>query len=201
MEPREQEYPDLTRPNGGPIPLPQSLSDQWRTHLSAQHRSLVQAALLALPSGMSVRAKRPHLLLLMQTGRIPDTLRPRVESMIAMSQDGGEDAVKADLEREQKENPAGFYADWMNLLDTIWVEAVIDPPFTREPDTNPDALPVADVGEEDKTYLFMWCQGVDESVATFLDRKARSRTPLGHAPAGEGIQSGPGGDVGSQPID
>lgn len=188
-----------------PVPIPEpvkdpmrSLTDQWRAHLSAQHTSITRAATIDLPSGLSVRAKRPHLLLLLQTGKIPDTLAPRVESLIEVAQSGGEDAVKSDIERESQENPAAFYASWMNILDIVWTEAVIEPTFTRTPETEPDAIPISAVSEDDKTFLFMWCQGVDETVATFLDRVARAAPPVGHPSTSQDVLAGPGGDAGNE---
>lgn len=187
--------------SGGDAPPPssldQSLSDQWRAHQRKQPQALNEPTLLRLPSGLQVRARRPHLLLMLKNGKVPDSLTPRVHELIAVAQAGGDAAVTADLEREQATDPAKFYAEWLNLLELVWLEAVIDPSFTADPESNPDAIPISDVTDDDKTFLFVWAQGVDQTVAEFLDGKARSTPHVGVAPMGNAVQprpSDPAGD-------
>jgi hypothetical protein len=141
-----------------------SLSDQWRRALAERQARTDAPVLVELPSGLSVEATRPSLLLLLRTGRIPDALAPRVEQLIATAQSGGEDAVRVALSTEHRDNPAGFYAEWVNLLDTVWLAAVAEPRFGPAMTTDPDLIPVDQVSEDDKTYLFMWCQGVASDV-------------------------------------
>lgn len=192
------------RPNGGdpnsPVPIHKpitdaALSDAWRDYLRRRQEPHATVVSLALPSGMTVRATRPNLLLLLRTGRIPDTLTPRVEALIAKAQEGGEDATRAEMLREQRENPAAFFAAWRNLLETVWCEAVVEPRFTQHPDRDADLLPVSQVDNADAEYLFVWAQGVDETVATFLDRRARAGALVGPGPAGDAVRPGPAGDA------
>lgn len=186
--------------NGGDAPPPrsadQSLADQWRAHQRTQTQSLNEPTLLKLPSGLSVRARRPHLLLMLKNGKVPDSLTPRVHELIAVAQDGGDAAVTANLQREQTENPAKFYADWLRLLELVWLESVIDPIFTADPASNPDAISISDVSDDDKTFLFVWAQGVDQTVAEFLDGKARATAHVGTPSVGDAVQPRPSGPAG-----
>lgn len=177
-----------------------SLTEQWRSFARAQ-QSPARGFLLELPSGLKVRAHRPHLMQLLQTGRIPDTLTPRVHDLIAKAQSGGEAAVQAEMKREQATDPAGFMVAWTLLLDTVWLEAVSDPVFSRDTRADDESLPVAAVNQADKEFLFMWCQGVDQSVQDFRGRRARSLAAVGTAPDGDDLPSGPGDAVGDQSAD
>jgi hypothetical protein len=171
-----------------------SLSDQWRRALAERQARTDAPVLVELPSGLSVEATRPSLLLLLRTGRIPDALAPRVEQLIATAQSGGEDAVRVALSTEHRDNPAGFYAEWVNLLDTVWLAAVAEPRFGPAMTTDPDLIPVDQVSEDDKTYLFMWCQGVASDVlAGFRERGRRPAAAVGDAPVGDGVRPGPAG--------
>jgi hypothetical protein len=181
--------------------LDTALTDQWSAYLRKQQQTTADPVEVVLPSGMKVRARRPNLLLLLRTGRIPDVISPRVEQLVKIAQGGGEEAVKADIQREQQENPAKFQATWRNLLEVVWCEAVAEPRFTFDPDRNPDALPVFGVSDLDAEYLFMFAQGVDETVSTFLDRRNREAASVGNRPAGATLRTGPGTPVGDQSAD
>src|SRR5262245_13132675 len=148
---------------------------------------------------MAVRAIRPSLLQLLRAGRVPDTLAPRIDDLIAQARDAGEGGYHAALVREQTANPVAFNAFWLDLLDLVWCEAVVDPRFAREPDPDAEELPVAAVAVEDRSYLFAWAQGVDDSVAEFRDRAARAAQALGVAQPGEGVRAGPGEPAGHRP--
>ncbi len=175
-----------------------SLTSLWSQYLRQQKLTTADPVEVTLPSGMKVRARRPNLLLLLRTGRIPNTLAPRVEQLIKIAQDGGEDAVRVDMAREQTENPAQFQATWRSMIELIWCEAVEEPRFTLTPESDPTALPVFGVSDVDAEYLFMFAQGVDETVATFLDRRNRAIASVGDRPSGEPVRIGPSDDPGDQ---
>jgi hypothetical protein len=161
------------------------LSDQWRRALAEKHARTDEPVLVELPSGLSVKAARPSLLLLLRAGRIPDAIAPRVEQLIATAQSGGEDAVRVALTNGHKDNPAAWYAEWVNLLDTVWLAAVVEPTFGAALSTDPDLIPVDQVADDDKTFLFMWCQGVAEEVATaYFRTRARPDAAVGTGPDG-----------------
>lgn len=168
-----------------------SLADQWRRHLQAQEQDPTRPVLLDLPSGMPVTATRTNLLILMRRGSIPDALLPRVESLIATAQGGGDEAVRVALNRRLADNPAAFQAEWLRILDAVWMSTVVEPRFSDDP-TDAEAIPLDAVSEQDKTFLFSWCQGVAESAAEFLDRsRARAAAPVGDAPVGDGVRDRP----------
>ena len=178
-----------------------SLTGQWSNYLRQQKQTTADPVEVTLPSGMKVRARRPNLLLLLRTGRIPNTLAPRVEQLIKIAQDGGEAAVRADMVREQTENPAQFQVTWRSMIELIWCEAVEEPRFTRTPESDPTALPVFGVSDVDAEYLFMFAQGVDETVATFLDRRHRALASVGDRHPSGAVRTGPSDDVGDQSPD
>jgi hypothetical protein len=185
-------------PLGGSAPLPlavPSLTDQWKAHLRTQRDRESAVTLLALPSGQRVRATRPSLLWLLGAGRVPDALAGPVQELIALGTvAAGEDGVAAEMGRQQRADPVGYAATFLAILDLVWCAAVIEPRFAADGDgTDPEALPVGAVALDDKTYLFVWAQGVDQSVAEFLDRKGRAAAALGAAPDGGRVRVRPGG--------
>jgi hypothetical protein len=184
---------DTVKTNGEATDI--TLSDAWRDYLRRRQEPHATVVSLTLPSGMAVRATRPNLLLLLRTGRIPDTLTPRVESLIAKSQEGGEAAAREEMHRRHRENPAAFFAEWRNLLEVVWCEAVAEPRFTQHPERDAALLPVSQVDNPDLEYLFVWCQGVTEDVATFLGRRAGAGALVGPGPAGDAVPPRPAGDA------
>jgi len=206
MEPQPRYDAEQTGPDAWTVrrqepDSPTGLTAQWSNYLRQQKQTTADPVEVTLPSGMKVRARRPNLLLLLRTGRVPNTLAPRVEQLIKIAQDGGEEGVKADIVREQQENPAQFQATWRSMIELVWCEAVDEPRFTRTPEHEPNALPVFGVSDVDAEYLFMFAQGVDETVATFLDRRERALASLGDGPSSEPVRIGPRDDDGDQPAD
>jgi hypothetical protein len=198
-----------SRPNGGdtastPIPVTRptssSLADQWRRYLAAQRRQTAVVVDLVLPSGMTVRAMRPNLLQLLGTGRIPDALAAPVHELIALGAVAGGDAqVATELRRRSDADPVGFGSQFLAILDAVWLAAVVEPRFVADhpgggPETEADAeaLPLGQVDVDDKSYLFVWAQGVDLDVRTFLDRQTRAGAAVRAAPVGDDVPPGPG---------
>lgn len=198
------------RPNGGdtastPIPVTRptstTLADQWRRYLIQQRRQTAVVVDLVLPSGMTVRAMRPNLLQLLGTGRIPDALAAPVQELIALGAvAGGDDQIASELRRRSDADPVGFGAQFLAILDAVWLAAVVEPRFAADAQAEADAeaIPLGQVDVDDKSFLFIWAQGVDLEVRTFLDRQARARPPVRTAPAGDDVPSGPGGAAGSR---
>jgi hypothetical protein len=177
-----------------------SLADQWRRHLQEQAIDPTRPVLVDLPSGMRVRATRTNILLLMRYGRIPDALAPRVEELIGLAQGGGDEAVRVSLTHGFASNPAALQVQLTTLFDAVWLATVVEPVFTDDPDTNPDAISVDAVSDADKSFLFSWCQGVTETAAQFLDRTRGGAAALvGTPPVGDGLRAGPAGAPGDRP--
>lgn len=198
MDPTPPNGPIGSRGNGGvpadstPIPLGRSLADQWRAHLKAHRQRETVVVPVDLPSGMRVMAMRPSLLALLAAGRIPDALAGPVQDLIALGEVAG-GGVATELAKRQAADPVGFAAAFLAILDHVWLAAVVEPRFAADDGTaDAEALPVGAVGVDDKTFLFVWAQGVDQTVAQFLDRKGRPTPPVGPAPDGPGVRPGPG---------
>lgn len=185
-----------SRPNGvdASAPVPLSLDAQWRHYLDARQRAETAIA-LRLPSGMSVRARRPSLLDLVAAGRIPDALAVKVEGLIRQAEEAG--GVQAELDRQRQQDPQAFYQTYLALLDVVWCEAVVEPRFARRPDE--DGFPVAGVTVADKQYLFVWAQGADDGMATFPDRPPGAAPVVGTARAGADLRAGPGAPARDRP--
>ncbi len=181
-------------------PATASLTDQWKAHVQKRATNSTTPRLLELPSGMKVRALRPSLLLLMQRGDIPDFLTPRIHELIAIAsrEGGGDAAVATDIERERLDDPAGYVQRWTQILDIVWLAAVVEPHFAQNPGPGDAAIPISQVDEDDKTFLFTWCQGVDETLVTFRERRAGEIATVGTPPPGEGIRTGPGDVAGNR---
>jgi hypothetical protein len=174
-----------------PIVRPGSLTDQWRTHLKTQRQQTTTVVALDLPSGMTVRAIRPSLLQLLGTGRIPDALVTPVQELIALGAlAAGEDGTASAIRRQVDADPVGYGATFLGILDAVWLAAVVEPVFAA--DDRADALPVGSVSIADKTFVFVWAQGVDQSVSQFLDGSARSGAVVGSAPDGDRLRARPG---------
>ena len=168
-----------SRPNGAATDdaqrapaTPSSLTAAWRAYLDGASKARSTAVLLTLPSGMAVRAKRPTLLKVLASGRIPDTLAAKVEALIAKAQQQGTGAIQDAMDEQRTTDPAGFMSTYLALLDVVWCEAVVEPRFARDPGPGdaltPDTLPVEAVPIGDKTYLFTWAQGWTTTSPRFL---------------------------------
>lgn len=191
-----------SRPNGAAtdVPTPPSLTAAWRAYLDGASKARSTAVLLTLPSGMAVRAKRPTLLEVLASGRIPDTLAAKVEALITKAQQQGTGAIQDAMDEQRTADPAGFMSTYLALLDVVWCEAVVEPKFARDPGPNdaltPDTLPVEAVPIGDKTYLFTWAQGVDADLATFPDRAAGTDPAVGTGQDRPEIRPGSGEPAG-----
>jgi hypothetical protein len=184
------------RQNGAATDVGISLYDQWQASIKRKQESVTRPMRLTLPSGLQVDAVRPSLLLLLRSGRIPDALASRVQELIAIAQgSGGDDAVKVEMLSRFNQDPAAFNTMWENLLDIVWMSAVVDPPFAERPDQV--GIPLVEVDLDDKNFLFVWCQGVDESVASFRERRAREVAALGLGSEGDAVSPPSGDSVGS----
>jgi hypothetical protein len=104
------------------------------------------------------------------------------------------EAVKEDFERE----PLSAYDRYRGLLELVWLEAVIDPIFVKNPNNLPpeikskmegmseegikefldSLIPISFVGETDLMFFFNWAQGVNESIISFRNRQASALADL-----------------------
>lgn len=186
--------------SGDHIPMstnPTPLYDQWKKKIAERHNQ-ERPVPVEMPSGVQVMAVRPHLLWMLRNGRIPDALAPRVDHLLELSKAGGEDAVRVAM-NDNPEDPESFYAAWIKIRDLVWLEAVKDPVFVAADRTPGEMeLSILDVTEDDKDYMFIWCQGVDQSLAEFLDGKRREAEALALLQTGKEIRDGSAGVAGDR---
>lgn len=163
------EYPDNV------TPFKRDLASLWEEDLNrrTQADQGIVATEIMLPSGLPVRAHRVHLLHLLRHGRIPNSLLPIVEKHIALATEGGVRETIQDALGEFEQDEQSAYKKFSELLDHVWLQAVIEPKFARNPDREKKELPLSAVSFEDKTFLYEWCQGVNTDVASFRERQAR----------------------------
>jgi hypothetical protein len=163
-------------------------TEAWRQHLQAQINQLVVPVDLTLPSGVSVLAVRPHLLLMYRHNVFPNFLTPLVEKLIQSAKDD-DDGAEEFIEHKIETEAVQAYNEFMALLDYVWVTAIVDPIFVLDLKNPGDAalkrvehlpleeqvdalIPVDAVDLEDKLYFFNWCQGSSDDIATFRIRQA-----------------------------
>lgn len=145
-----------------------SLTDQWSKYFaqSEEQKASGLGVMLDLPSGNQVRARRPHLLVLMNEGRIPDALTPLVTQIINLIQGGMVEGAFKAVMKEYADDEAKAYTRFSELLDVTWINSVIEPVFVKNPLIQ-KGFAVSGVPIDDKMFLFTWCQGVSQDIATF----------------------------------
>lgn len=171
-----------------------SKAQAWKSYVNQQLSSVTVALDVELPSGLSVKAIRPNIFVLLQQGRIPDAVTPIVDRMIADSMGDIRDAgnrFQKGVEQDFVQDPLQSFNKYKLLLDIVWIEAVVDPIFVRDINHLPieveskmvgmsdeekaefrdGILPLAGVAIDDQMYLFNWCQGVTEPIISFRERQ------------------------------
>lgn len=120
-----------------------------------------------LPSGLSATLRKVQLLDLAAQGQIPTSLVGRVESLIAMSDQGGGAIDLADFPQ---------HAAVINLVAKA---ALVDPPAADEPDD--DHIGISELPFGDRLDIFNWAQEEGVALATFPEPAAEpgARTPRG----------------------
>jgi hypothetical protein len=166
----------------------------WRAQLQKQVHTIVAPVEIVLPSGGTVLAVRPHLLLMYRHKVFPNALTPLIEKLIknAMGDDGTDENDEF-IAKQFEENSVEAYDQFMELLNYVWVTAVIDPVFVIDlnaptsdaiarvqhlPVEERTLLPVDAVELDDKLFLFNWCQGVTDDVAAFRQRQSERMAAL-----------------------
>jgi len=111
-----------------------------------------------LPSGLEVVLKRLTVFDLAQSGRIPETIRPAVDTMLA----SGTEGVKITLANMQ---------DFAAVVDVVAAACLV----------GPEGLTVAELPWLDKQSIFMWANEASAQLGTFRTKQdgvmeaARSR--------------------------
>jgi hypothetical protein len=149
--------------------------------------------ILTLPSGKKVKAIRIPLLVMMQSGSVPDRLTHVINGFIQTIEKGQTDEAKvaAGFEAMFAEDAIKAAQEWTEMMNFVFVNAVISPKFVlTEEEANPDAgvFWITQVNFYDKLWLFQWAQGVDQSVHEFLQQQADA---LGTASDGKSVRVTP----------
>jgi hypothetical protein len=111
----------------------------------AEWRS-AQVTEATLPSGLEVKLKKATVVDLAQSGRIPETIRPAVDQMLAR-------------EKAKQDQP-------MTLADLEQFAAVVDVLVTACL-VEPDGLDVAELPFTDRQAIFLWANEASAKLATF----------------------------------
>lgn len=148
------------------------LNEGWRRHFKAKNSQRV-AVVLDLPSGEQIAAVRLPLSYLLKAGHVPDRMSSAVQKQIALLTGGDPQASVEAVAADYAQDPDAANAEWFDVLDFIWMHCVVLPKFVADAEADPDhpttpTFPISSVGELDKIYLYEWCQGVNETVETFL---------------------------------
>lgn len=145
---------------------------------------------LMLPTGKPIHVIRMPLVLLLQTGSIPDKLTHAVSKFINVIETTGGDGDKAakSFEQEFTDDPIKAAQEWIELLNFVFCQCAISPVFV---DTQEEAKPdhgifwIGNVNFYDKLYVFQWAQGVDREVQAFLHEQIDA---LGTLPDEQGLR-------------
>jgi hypothetical protein len=98
--------------------------------------------ILTLPSGKKVKAIRIPLLVMMQSGSVPDRLTHVINGFIQTIEKGQTDEAKvaAGFEAMFAEDAIKAAQEWTEMMNFVFVNAVISPKFVlTEEEANPDA--------------------------------------------------------------
>jgi hypothetical protein len=187
------------------VPMNPNRTRAWKNQIQEQVTRLVTPIEVELPSGNTVLAVRPHLMLMYEQGVFPDALSPIIDRAVRAASQGGIDNYEQSVMEEFQNKAHEAMQKYLALLNHVWCFAVIDPVFVMDLNNIPaDALarvqqlppdermafPVASVTLEDKTFFFNWCQGVDEDIATFRERFAERVEAVSESQAVEHAASG-----------
>lgn len=156
------------------------------------------AVVIDLPTGQSVGVVRMPLWYLLHKGMIPDRISGYAQEHVRLLSAGDPELAQQQVMSSYIANEKGEQVTWDDLLDEIWIRCVVAPKFGRGIDVNvtlnDDGEPwlidhsegfmrsvrpvaegdkdlvwnVKDVEMIDKIFVYQFCQGVDESVESFL---------------------------------
>jgi hypothetical protein len=141
---------------------------------------------ITLPSGNTVRAKRPGIKKLLASGVFPDVFMPIIQDAIRR----GTGAPPPDIEKVVGKNPDVVF-QLMDTMDRITAQCVIEPAVEYhrreiqvidtspahdhavewedipDDDRDPDAVYTDEIDEEDKQFIFNWVVGGTADLERF----------------------------------
>ncbi len=167
---------DQKQPGQSP-PAASSLLDQWRyAYLNRERGDLVD-----LPSGIQARVSRMSLPALMSSGMIPDALTTIARDLIAVAEQSleiGAPSIEEVVGKESEADPVETYNRYIKIINFVCVSCMNEPRMTYRGEVfypTPDQdfpVYVDDMDERDRMFVYMYCQGVDQTVQEFLHEQA-----------------------------
>jgi hypothetical protein len=118
--------------------------------MNLQEWRQAQATEATLPSGLEVTLRKVTLIDLAQGGRIPETLRPAVDSLLARAAKEGKPMTLADFEQ------------FAGVVDLIVAAALV----------GPEGLTVAELPWPDRMAIYQWANEVSAQLATFRSKQS-----------------------------
>jgi hypothetical protein len=207
----------LFRPvvSSDPVPIKSpdtSLTEQWLAHTRRQTQRFSTVTEVTLPSGLKVKAVRPHLLLMYRNGVFPNALTPMITKLLSLATEG-QDRAETEIMDQFQNNMAEAYTQFTLMLDYVWISAIVEPVFALDPANVPEdkltilrrlpaelqfVIPLTEenVSIEDRLFFFNWCQGVDQTIESFREEQAARLEAL---EAKQNVANAPGDVVGTAP--
>lgn len=161
------------------------IKSAWVKDWQARKQGWAREVQIDLPiRGVPVMARRVPLRMMLKFGYVPDPLTAKVREHIEIieSREGEKLAEKFN------QDPETTWADYLQVLDGVFIAAVTQPAFTDDAEQADEELGrfwIGDVDYFDKLYVFQWAQGVDQSAADFLREQGEA---LGRLADGEELQ-------------
>jgi len=137
-------------------------AEQWRR--KSRELAVEEAVDLPLPSGMTIRARRPGPAFLAAHGKLPLSLASRVLEE--------EDRVRQEP-REQAEEVQAFALFLRDLL----LFCVVEPSISLTP--GPEQVHPRDIANEDVDYIVAWAMRGSEAGSLEAFRRKRNDGPAG----------------------
>lgn len=130
---------------------------------------------IALPSGLTVQAKRGGVEVFIKSGKIPNSLMPLLKAAMV----GDEEAAKALASLDVNPEMLG---EMFELFDIVAVATITVPKVWLVPDDeserDAERLYVDEIDGEDKQFLFQWAVGGTADVEKFREQAEQSVVAL-----------------------
>jgi hypothetical protein len=159
------------------------LNAGWRRHFQEKQEKKQVAVVIDVPTGEQIAAVRMPLSYMLKAGIVPDRLTPAIEKQIALLISGDPKKSREAVYEDYKADAEAADAEWMDVLNFIWMNCCVLPKFVADTEAQPDdpenpTFPISSVELIDKLYLYEWCQGVNETVERFLQSTSEALRTL-----------------------
>lgn len=157
-----------------------------------------QGQLLPLPTGLTIRARRPDVVQMLKQGSV---INPLLEVVTGLVDKGKEVTVNSLFGGEDEGIDLEKVKDMYEMVDGIVCAVFIEPKCHPEPaegeDRSDDLLYVDEVEAEDKMFLFQWVLGGTDDLAQFRQQARADLATLAEVQGGaDSTESAPGPSAG-----